>query len=1098
MNRTCLLIVAVFSFGPTGSLAGFTQLPELQPKPANYQRLAFYPKRWRKANIDFEMLAWEGRNVVLLTKKGGYDAKVLTAFVKRLDDAWQVYSELIGSQPRRFKQINGKPTICAIPRNDLSCGYGCGFVGATGIEASAFYSIDLPEFQKRPDGFQHYYFYEMGRNFFVFGDRHSLFTTGYAVFMRYVCMDQLNCFDRDARTRKTIEGCEEIYAESDIRFFDAFTNLGSGEKSNRLKNAKGRVISPSDQPVMYATAMLKLRRDYGGDAWVKKFFHKMRESKSQRATDTESAKTQVYNWLVCASHAAGRDLTPVFADRWRMPFTKDQRRLMQSVDFTAENASVVKLVNALLSGGLPRKADAEQMGSIVPTPKSVTATEGQGGFELKGASRIVYRDDMADVRSLQPLANVIAGELELITGMRPRVVSFKPGMSLQGDVLLRTSDEGPDHPEGYRLVSDSSAVSVVSQAYEGVAHGSASLLQLMNQQSFSIPSLRIADEPTAAYRAVMIDIARSVHSIGVIKDVVRLCRLYKVRYLHLHLTDDQNFTFPFPPVTDNIERNFCYSLEELNSLVTYADDRGVTIIPELDLPGHSTKLRQSGYLSPSKNDADVASPANYEKMGVIVDAMLDVFQSSPYFHIGGDESGAGRNLVPFLAAMNKRVRKRGKRLLVWEGFHGAPTAALPAEGDDRVIVMAWESSYNAPWDLLNNGYELINASWKPMYLTGGYGGLIHPGSTGGKRFLLEDIYRWNKNTFMHWEPGRPIFEDRGPNDPNRNDGEWNAGLINKENQILGGQLLYWEQHEGSVIHFLKSRVPVMAERLWNPENEQSFGDFVKRANSVGEAVLPILQPVEILPVAEDQSEPVVGLYQPYEGDQTQVTLRNRTKIQGQIRYSTGGWSGSLNSPNFRPVPKPSTDYKEPLTARGAYSVRAELLRSDGTPVEGHSWQYYNNWPNRVEVTEYDIGRRTMRNVPDLAAMPETKVLRRYKMPFVRGLMRNVAVRGQLTRADLVAPADGEYVLELRTQSGHATLFLDLNQNGRFEPAETLVKDSPNDESGQFAKVKLKKGQRYGIRIDHATNMPRPVLLLFVTRPDNQERAEISKYLQLPK
>ena len=135
--------------------------------------------------------------------------------------------------------------------------------------------------------------------------------------MRYVCMDRLKCKDLDSQTRRTIDNCEEIYAKSDIWFFEAFTNLESGEKSNRLKDASGRVISPSDQPVMYATAMLKLRRDCGGDEWVKKFCHTLRRCRPARADDIESAGTQVFNWVVCASVAAGRDLTPIFADRWR-------------------------------------------------------------------------------------------------------------------------------------------------------------------------------------------------------------------------------------------------------------------------------------------------------------------------------------------------------------------------------------------------------------------------------------------------------------------------------------------------------------------------------------------------------------------------------------------------------------------------------------------------------------------------------------------------------------------------------------------------------------------------------------------------------------
>jgi len=317
----------------------------IKPGVASYEKLAFYPERWRKADVPFQMLAWEGEEVVLLTKKGVYDAAVITAFVDRLDAGWKTYRELIGAEPRSTRTMYGKPTICALPRADLSCGYGCGYIGQTGIEVSAFHQIDLPAFEKQPDGFQHYYFYEMGRNYFVFGDRHSLFQTGYAVFMRYVCMDALACVDGDPRTRKTIEACEDIYAKSELKFFDTFTNLGNGEKRNRL------AISPSDQPVMYATAMLKLRKDYGGDAWTKRFFHNLRKCKAVRATSVASAKTQCYNWLVCASVAAQQDLSVVFADRWRMPLSTAQRKLMKAVDWKNNTIEPGPVVERLMKAG---------------------------------------------------------------------------------------------------------------------------------------------------------------------------------------------------------------------------------------------------------------------------------------------------------------------------------------------------------------------------------------------------------------------------------------------------------------------------------------------------------------------------------------------------------------------------------------------------------------------------------------------------------------------------------------------------------------------------------------------------------------------------
>ncbi|MBC8404869.1 MAG: family 20 glycosylhydrolase [Planctomycetes bacterium] len=253
----------------------------------------------------------------------------------------------------------------------------------------------------------------------------------------------------------------------------------------------------------------------------------------------------------------------------------------------------------------------------------------------------------------------------------------------------------------------------------------------------------------------MIDVARNPHSIAVLEDVIRLAHLYKLRFLHLHLSDDQLFTFPFKGITDVLENNVSYTRAELEGLVAYAALRGITIIPEIDLPGHSSRLRESAYLPGAKNDRDVASAEHFDRIGVLLDVVMDVFNSSPYFHIGGDESGAGGSLLSFLGRVQNRVRARGKRLIVWEGFHGAPTDVLPVTGPDRVIVAAWESSYNAPWDLLKAGYPIINASWKPLYVVGSHN-IIHPGSSGGRKWSPIEMASCRRAGIRHRATGRNL------------------------------------------------------------------------------------------------------------------------------------------------------------------------------------------------------------------------------------------------------------------------------------------------------------------------------------------------------
>ena len=332
-----------------GGLASASGLVSAQ-ESVDCSKIAFNPDRWRDAGLSFQMSAWQGEAIVFLSRPGDYDSERMMMFVNVLDRGWKVYLRLVGKNPGLHRHLNQKPTICAVPDSKLTCGYGCGYVGTSGIEVAGFYNTDWPQFVAHPDVFSHYYFYEMGRNFFVFGDRHNLFTTGYAVFMRRVCMDSLGLKDADGeRTRQVIESCEEIYSKSHVKFLDAFTNVSIGEKAHRLKDEAGRTIYPSDQPVMYASAMHKLRKHFGGERWVRKFLYSLHQCKEFPATDEASAMSQCLNWFVCASKAAGKDLTPVFRDRWRMPLSEKQLTIIREIDWSDGTLPVASVVDRLLA-----------------------------------------------------------------------------------------------------------------------------------------------------------------------------------------------------------------------------------------------------------------------------------------------------------------------------------------------------------------------------------------------------------------------------------------------------------------------------------------------------------------------------------------------------------------------------------------------------------------------------------------------------------------------------------------------------------------------------------------------------------------------------
>jgi hypothetical protein len=314
----------------------------------DYSKYAFQPKSWEERGLSLQLTPWTGKNVIFLTTDDTLDPGLMGLWVSRLDAGWQLYASLTGQMPSPLRQFEGKVTIAAVPAYELTCGAGCGYVGATGIELAMFYDNNYPELKTHPKAMPHYVFYEMGRNFYTFGDRHSCFITGFAVFMRYVCMDALNFEDTDAGTRKVIEGVEPLFSASGLSFLDLFTTIGAGEKVSRIKDKSGQLIEPSDQPVRYASAMLRLRRENGGDGWVKRFFHELASSQTFSPDTKEGALNQSWYWLLCSSVAAQKDLSPLFAGVWKLPIADETCAALGRIDWKKKELTLKEVSTTVI------------------------------------------------------------------------------------------------------------------------------------------------------------------------------------------------------------------------------------------------------------------------------------------------------------------------------------------------------------------------------------------------------------------------------------------------------------------------------------------------------------------------------------------------------------------------------------------------------------------------------------------------------------------------------------------------------------------------------------------------------------------------------
>jgi len=555
----------------------------------------------------------------------------------------------------------------------------------------------------------------------------------------------------------------------------------------------------------------------------------------------------------------------------------------------------------------PPAADAHA--NFIPWPKKVELDPGQ--LPLTSA-RIV-----AGTPALLPLAKLLSEEIAATTRLKLPAVS---GPAKPGDIVLTPDTTLKD--EAYRLRVGSQAL-VSGGNYGAVAMGTVSLLQAISGQgeSAAVSRVRLDDNPDKAYRGLMIDLARQYHTIDNLKQIVEMCRLYKIRYLQLHLTDDQGFMFPtkaFPKAfAQNQNGGQPYTLEELTGLVAYADVRNVTLIPEFDIPGHSASLNRSDPdfwmirgTKPYEHHASInfARDEVIQACVTIIGEMCQVFKSSPYFHIGGDEAdyvfadqnvhfqeafkklglgakGQHEMYRRFLGLMDAAVKKNGKRTIVWEGFGREPDSKFPMPKD--VIVMVYENRFYQPNDLVADGYTVINASWTPLYVL------------RNLTDYTQKIFEWNIYRFGAFTKDYAATTWR---------------QLEPSASMSGTQVCSWEQPQAMELGNLRQPLAAMSERVWNGAAGKTWPDFQQRL-AVTDALLESL--------ARTVQWKCEGLSNVEERmfDKS-VTLTMTAAEPGKIRYTLDGKPPTAGSP----------EYQTPVTIEQPGFVRAALFDGTGKQV----------------------------------------------------------------------------------------------------------------------------------------------------------------------
>jgi len=672
----------------------------------------------------------------------------------------------------------------------------------------------------------------------------------------------------------------------------------------------------------------------------------------------------------------------------------------------------------------PRSAAAAEASALnlIPLPQSVTL--GKGSLALTTTSRIVAAD-----ATLAPVAAVLSDELYRLTGVRMAAAS---GVAQAGDISL-VLDPGLTG-EAYSIETGDRVV-IAGGDQRGVAWGRATLLQAVRRdgESAALPRLAVRDEPAFAFRSVMLDVARRWHPVETIKDTITLLSLFKIRFLHLHLSDNQSFTFASQAFPTLATPNRSYSPEEMSDLVRYADARGVTIIPEIDIPGHSGswvgKLPDLfGTTDPATGQSrgvgivNMANEKAYTALATLIDELCETFHSSPYIHLGADEtSAAGLVALPeylpyvrahglkeaeqgkshelfahFVVRMSELVKAKGRKLIVWNGFPSAGTENVKVPADD-ILIMSWAGS---PLPLLDQGFEIVNCCWLPLYI-------VPP---QGRAPVAEWIYDWNPRESGRWGVAQPV-------------------VMPADAKVCGAQICFWEQRFNEVLPMLRSRVPALSERLWNLQTDRPFAAFSRAARETDRVFERIAYPVSL---------EVKGLIDPSDvAFEKTLEVRLTSSVPGTIRYT-------LSKPWEEAPSADSPVYDKPIVLDDTTTVSAQLFDAAGRSVGGvtrerfrrivpaYRYEVMGPSPQPIwqELPDFSTLSVLRTGVTGLMSPDRGEQINRSMFAGlpphghidvrVHGLWNPYAIRltGQLR-----IPADGEYEFKVRARDGQATLLL---------------------------------------------------------------------------
>ena len=461
--------------------------------------------------------------------------------------------------------------------------------------------------------------------------------------------------------------------------------------------------------------------------------------------------------------------------------------------------------------------------TIIPIPAQVELAAA-GSFAVTATTRIVV-DAGSDEAAR--IGEYLAGILRPSTGL-PLPVSAD-AEARGGTIALRmdAANEALGE-EGYELAISADSVRLAANRPAGLFRGVQTLRQLLPpaveaEQSatvrgpWTLPVGLIVDRPRFAWRGAMLDVARHFFTVHEVKQYIDALALYKINVLHLHLSDDQGWRIQIDARPRLVEIGGStqvgggpggfYTQAEYAEIVRYAGERYITVVPEIDMPGH-TNAALAAYpeLSCGRRPPELYTGIEVGFSALCVDREdtyrfvedvvreLAAITPGPYLHIGGDEVQAlsREDYVRFIERVQEIVERHGKRMVGWEEISKAALRRT-------TLVQQWKSDSAAA--AVQHGARLILSPSSKIYLDMKYTPETEIGLDWAGLVEVRDAYAWEPATLL---PG--------------------VG----EADIIGVEAPLWTEtvkNLTAAYYLIFPRLPAVAELGWSPAAARDWESF---------------------------------------------------------------------------------------------------------------------------------------------------------------------------------------------------------------------------------------------------------------------------------